>query len=214
MVEAQSSPVVLTFVGLMVAGAGSVRVSVWLQAASDGSCSKTSTSEGSNCTIGSHGSFVLGAGDYLSRRTAAHACLLRCTGCAQCRYISVSPRLRDCSWCAATRSLLLTCVRASTQASQTVGCAEFVRAPQVPRVLARQAASGGRRLHLGCSPEEHNVHHTAQAPFGSGQRVSCASQPASGSPEAGGRVEAGPGPNNPNPNPNPNPHPHPNPNRS
>ena len=94
--------------GLMVAGVGSVRVSGWLQAASDGHCAKAGKSErGSDCTIGNQGSFVLGDEDYLSRRTAAHACLLRCTGCAQCRYISVSPKLKACSWCAAIAPPLL-----------------------------------------------------------------------------------------------------------
>eukprot|EP00964_Phaeocystis_antarctica_P124031 scaffold87717_cov64-Phaeocystis_antarctica.AAC.9 len=102
-------PEALTFVSLMVAGAGSARVSGWMQAASDGYCAKTGKSEGggSDCTIGNHGSFVLSNEDYLSRRTAAHACLLRCTGCAQCHYISVSSKLRDCSWCAAIAPLPL-----------------------------------------------------------------------------------------------------------
>jgi len=96
----------LPLVGLMVAGAGSVRVNGWLQAARGGFCAKTGKSEGSDCTIGTKGSFVLDDGDYLSRRTASHACLLRCNGCAQCRYISVSPKLRECSWCAAIAPLM------------------------------------------------------------------------------------------------------------
>ena len=111
------------FSGLMVAGVGSVRVSGWLQAASDGHCAKAGKSErGSDCTIGNQGSFVLGDEDYLSRRTAAHACLLRCTDCAQCRYISVSSKLRDCSWCAAA-SLLLPCERRRAQSPLSLLCA-------------------------------------------------------------------------------------------
>jgi len=102
---------VLVLARLTVAGAGSVRVSGWLQAAGDGRCARAGSEGGSDCTVGSQGVFELDDGDYLSRRTAAHACLLRCASCAQCRYISVSPKLRDCSWCAAIAPPpLLACV--------------------------------------------------------------------------------------------------------
>ena len=65
-------PEALTFVSLMVAGAGSARVSGWMQAASDGYCAKTGKSDGggSDCTIGNHGSFVLSNEDYLSLYSA------------------------------------------------------------------------------------------------------------------------------------------------
>ena len=68
----RKGPEALTFVGLMVAGAGSARVSGWMQAASDGYCAKTGKSDGggSDCTIGNHGSFVLSNEDYLSLYSA------------------------------------------------------------------------------------------------------------------------------------------------
>ena len=90
---------------LEILPANSVRVSEWLgsgtQGTHDGYCAKPAGAERTDdCVTGSQGSFNLSDGESSSRRAAAHACLLSCSSCAQCRYISVSSKLKDCSWCA------------------------------------------------------------------------------------------------------------------
>eukprot|EP00966_Prymnesium_polylepis_P289278 6682139-Prymnesium_polylepis.1 len=85
----------------MVAKPALVSAARWLATSSDGYCAKTcpeSTRQpAETCERARKGSFAL------RRRssTFSHAvqeCLEHCSGCARCRYISVSLQFRDCSW--------------------------------------------------------------------------------------------------------------------
>ena len=71
-------------------------VRAWLSQASRGYCEST-TAGPSDCSSGHKGSFEAAAEDSTWELAAQH-CLRRCTACARCQFVSVSPVWRDCSW--------------------------------------------------------------------------------------------------------------------
>lgn len=78
----------------------------WLERSAVGYCAETESqpspgvplSDYIDCRSKAKGSFALGPAQSANWTTASRACLALCRGCENCRYVSVSPSQRDCSW--------------------------------------------------------------------------------------------------------------------
>ena len=68
------------------------------QNSSAGFCALTDAAQPSDCEAGDKGVLGLLPMDTQSIQSAARACLIRCAGCARCRFVSLSLRFGDCSW--------------------------------------------------------------------------------------------------------------------
>lgn len=119
------------------------RASVWLSRARDGYCQ--ATSKAGNCSKDSLGTWALDPAASHERWTwesAAALCLEKCSSCARCRVVSLSPLWRDCSWHAACG---LDGLKTDVKGFKTAPAAvRLRRAMQLRRVTAGGGgASGG-----------------------------------------------------------------------
>ena len=73
-------------------------VAAWLRNASRGSCGTTEDFVEGDCFNGDKGSHRLTDGQSASLEAAAAACLRLCALCERCRFVSVAPKYKDCSW--------------------------------------------------------------------------------------------------------------------
>ena len=71
-------------------------VHAWLSAATVGHCGETS--DRGDCETGNFGSFGFRTGRHLEWADAAQRCLQKCFKCSRCRYMTISPAYKDCSW--------------------------------------------------------------------------------------------------------------------
>lgn len=74
------------------------RARAWLADAKNGFCGHTSHEMGYNCSSGTRGSFGLSVASSKSLLQAVCTCLRKCELCERCKYITVNPQIRDCSW--------------------------------------------------------------------------------------------------------------------
>ena len=78
----------------------------WLSATRPGHCGTTTTADtGANCEVASRGRWDLPPDRVSTWHVAAATCIEMCSGCRQCRYLSLSIRHRDCSWYAQCQCL-------------------------------------------------------------------------------------------------------------
>lgn len=83
-----------------VAGAGSTESSVGFERLGLrwGYCETAEVADAEQCRVSTKGSFSLRADELTSWKVAKAACVKKCHGCANCRFVSVSKEFRDCSW--------------------------------------------------------------------------------------------------------------------
>ena len=73
-------------------------LSQWLGRSAEGVCAKTLEGDEGDCNKGEQGSWKLDNCEATSQHVALAHCLLRCSRCARCAYVSVSVPARECSW--------------------------------------------------------------------------------------------------------------------
>ena len=122
----------------------------WLASAERGFCGMTS--DGGDCVRGQSGSFELPTYRWQSWPSAVAACLNLCASCANCANISVSLKMRDCSWyasgvCQLKRALPMTrwrnmpMFRSGAAVQLTLHEAAVERVAQLPRELRLNRSS-------------------------------------------------------------------------
>lgn len=70
----------------------------WMSRARHGYCDRTSSSGNAGCSTRARGGWDLTDDEARTWLGAVRACLDKCGGCANCRFISVSQRWKDCGW--------------------------------------------------------------------------------------------------------------------
>ena len=73
-------------------------LSQWLGRSAEGVCANTLEGDEGDCDKGEQGSWKLDNCEATSQHVALAHCLLRCSRCARCAYVSVSVPARECSW--------------------------------------------------------------------------------------------------------------------
>ena len=79
-------------------GGNAARVYDWIRGAKKGFCGHTVAGSLHSCHRDRRGSFGLSMHAARTLESAVRVCLDACRRCARCRYITVSPTERDCSW--------------------------------------------------------------------------------------------------------------------
>ena len=70
-----------------------------------GFCQATEEGKPGDCSVGTMGSWGLGARHTISWKVASQVCMHRCLACNRCRFVSVSLTQKDCSWYASCDTL-------------------------------------------------------------------------------------------------------------
>ena len=70
----------------------------FLRESAEGVCAKTREDDEGDCDDGEQGTWKLDDCEATSQHVALAQCLLRCSNCARCAYVSVSVRARECAW--------------------------------------------------------------------------------------------------------------------